>query len=76
MNMIEKCFLVQKMDRCRNTMLHQVISDCHPSTFSKNQQKGLAHNLLFPKSMLLNASMIEIQVFSDDVANPLQTQET
>jgi len=36
MNMIEKCFFVQKMDECRNIMLHEILSDCHPRlTFSK-----------------------------------------
>jgi len=35
-----KVFLVQKMDECRNAMLHQILSDRPPGTFSKNK-KGL-----------------------------------
>jgi len=43
MNMIEKCFLVQNMDEYRNTMLHQILSDCHLGTLSKSKKKGLVH---------------------------------
>jgi len=28
------------MDECRNAMLHQILSDCHPDTFSKSKKKG------------------------------------
>ncbi len=41
MNMIVKYFLVQKMDECRNTTLHQILSDCHLGTFSKSKKKWL-----------------------------------
>jgi len=41
MNTIEKCFLAQKMDGCRNTLLHQILSDRHLGTFSKTKKKGL-----------------------------------
>ena len=30
MNIIEKCFFFQKVDECRNAMLHQTFSDRHP----------------------------------------------
>jgi len=39
-NMMKKCFLFQKMDECRNAMLHQILSDRHPDTFSKSKKKG------------------------------------
>jgi len=29
------------MDECRNVMLHQILSDRHPGTFSKSKRKGL-----------------------------------
>jgi len=41
MNMIEKCFLIQKMDGCRNAMLHQISGDHHLGTFLKTKKKGL-----------------------------------
>jgi len=40
MNMMKKCFLVQKMDECGNAMIHQILSDRHPGTFSKSKKKG------------------------------------
>jgi len=39
MNVIEKCFLVQEMDECRNTMLHQILNG-HLGTFSESKKKG------------------------------------
>jgi len=31
---------VYKYDECRNAMLHQILRDRHPSTFSKRKKKG------------------------------------
>jgi len=42
MNMIEKCFMVHKMDGWRNIKLHQISSDRHFGTFSKTKKKGLS----------------------------------
>jgi len=39
MNMIEKCFLVQKMDECRNIMLHQILSDRHVGSLSNSKKE-------------------------------------
>jgi len=47
MNLIEKCFLVYKMDGWINKMLHKILSDHHPRTFSKTK-KGLLETLLGP----------------------------
>jgi len=41
MNLIEKCFMVQKMDVRGKKMLHQILRDPHPSTFSKTKKKRL-----------------------------------
>jgi len=37
--MIEKCFLVQNMDECRNAMLHQILNDHYLGTFSKTEKR-------------------------------------
>jgi len=44
MNMMKKCFLILKMDECRNAMLHQILSDRHPGTFSESKKKGAGSN--------------------------------
>jgi len=36
-----KVFFGQKMDECRKTMPHQILSDCHLNTFLENEKKGL-----------------------------------
>jgi len=33
------------MDECRNAMLHQILNDRHPGTFSKSKKKGLMTNI-------------------------------
>jgi len=38
MNFIENCFLVQNMNECRNTMLHQILSDRRPSTLLESKK--------------------------------------
>jgi len=40
MHMTEKCFLVQKIDKCRNGILHQILSDHHPGSFSGRKKKS------------------------------------
>jgi len=45
MNIIEECFLIQKMDEYRNTMLHQVLSDHHLDTLSKSKKRVACHQL-------------------------------
>jgi len=42
MNLIEKCLLVQKMMYEDKKLLHQILSDRHPGTFSKTKKKGAA----------------------------------
>jgi len=58
MNLIENCFLVQKMDVWRNKMLHQILSDCHPGTFSKTKQKGWLESpiIVTPNSYIFQGS--------------------
>jgi len=36
-----KVFLGPKDDVRRNKMLYQILSDCHPGTFSKTKKNGL-----------------------------------
>jgi len=48
MNVIEKCFLVQKMDGCRDTMFHQILGDHHLKGTSSKTKKGLVDNSSHP----------------------------
>jgi len=38
MNMIEKSFLVQNMDKYRNIMFHQILSDFYLDTLQKKEK--------------------------------------
>jgi len=46
MNMIEKCFLVQKMEEYRNSMLHQFLNNLCPHTFLESKKKGWCPSLV------------------------------
>jgi len=62
MNMIEKCFLVKKMDECRNTMLHQILSYCHVGTLSKSLKKRVDPNTQ-EKSQFVKKSQVKKSQF-------------
>lgn len=43
MNVTTKCFLVQEMDGCRNTMPPQILNDHHLGTFFKKEKGTATH---------------------------------
>jgi len=55
--MIEKYFLVQNMDECINTMLHQLLSNRHVGTFSKSKKKGLLPTSVVAEDLLYKSSI-------------------